>query len=403
MNKKIFALILAFVIIFALTIPISAGQTLYQLVASQDTLFVDGKLFKSGDLPMLNLNGVTYVPLRKICSAFNAKLEYDPETKVLNAVTMTQPASKDTGKTEPTVDEVALNAENTVLVVAYGDENTDVKLRTGSGVVVEGGYIVTNEHVIRDAARYGIEYDDTVAITEYRKSSYIAVDAFRDIAIIASPNASANGVKMGDSRNLKIGQKVVAISSPRGLKNTVTEGVISAFRSIDGINYIQTTAACMPGSSGGGLFNMRGELIGVIARVLPDDKECSFAVPVNEVKYVLDRWETTLNKELYKSMSPYQYMGVDYWFNASCHKDGNGYHVSYTLIDEQECADSFLENCNDTALKDSIVDKLDEAQKKIDEAGYKKYTITVKVMRKFYELKYEDDKLISTTNTMFDN
>jgi S1-C subfamily serine protease len=280
LNKKIFALILAFVIIFALTIPIGAGQILYQLVASQDTLFVDGELFKSGDLPILNLNGVTYAPLRKISDALGATTEYNSDTQVFKM-------TAGTGADDKSYEEIAKNVKSSVYIVTYADDDGTVQIGYGSGVLVDG-IIITNNHVIEPATKYGIVYNNTTEGQEYRKSGYIVADVSRDIAVIPSPNKSAKTAKLGDSSGLKLGQKVVAIGSPLGLKNTVSEGIISGFRRINGLNFIQTTTPTSPGNSGGGLYNMQGELIGIMTMKQVDGENISFAIPINEVKAILN-------------------------------------------------------------------------------------------------------------------
>jgi len=289
LNKKIFALILALVIIFSFIIPISAGQTLYQLAASQDTLFVDGKLFKNDDLPMLNLNGVTYAPLCKISDALGATTEYNSTTKVLSLTTRT-------GTDDKSYEEIAKNVKSSVYIVTYADDNGTVQIGYGSGVVVDG-IIITNNHVIKPAVKYGIVYNNTTEGQEYRKSGYIVADVSRDIAVILSPNESAKTAKFGDSSGLKLGQKVVAIGSPLGLKNTVSEGIISGFRRINGLNFIQTTAPTSPGNSGGGLYNMQGELIGIMTMKEVDGENISFAIPINEVKAILNDNASKISKE----------------------------------------------------------------------------------------------------------
>ena len=97
---------------------------------------------------------------------------------------------------------------------------------------------------------------------------------------------------LGDSGQVQVGEKVVLIASPQGLDLTVNEGVISASRnSGEGYQLFQTSAAASPGSSGGGMFNEYGELIGIVSFKLPSGENLNFALPVNYVRGLLSTEE----------------------------------------------------------------------------------------------------------------
>ena len=160
----------------------------------------------------------------------------------------------------------------------------------GSGVVIgqEGdtGYIVTNNHVIENATNIKVRFSDG---TE-SEAELIGTDAETDIAVVkVKTNKQLTIATLGDSDSLVVGQEVIAIGNPLGqLGGTVTNGIISALArqvTIDGkkMTLLQTNAAVNPGNSGGGLFNMRGELIGVVnAKSSGSDVEgLGFAIPVN--------------------------------------------------------------------------------------------------------------------------
>ncbi len=167
-----------------------------------------------------------------------------------------------------------------------------VESGAGSGViysVTEDGkiaYIVTNNHVISGA--------DTITVRLTNGNKYTAklcgTDASSDIAVISiEVNESITVAQMGSSRGLVIGETVLAIGNPLGeLGGTVTDGIISALArevEIDGqsMTLLQTNAAVNPGNSGGGLFNMKGELIGVVnAKSSGSSVEnIGFAIPVD--------------------------------------------------------------------------------------------------------------------------
>lgn len=154
---------------------------------------------------------------------------------------------------------------------------------TGSGVIVDpAGVIVTNLHVVQGdrtatvVLANGDSYDDV---------SVVDVDARRDIVLLKIKAFGLTAAKIGNSDRVRIGDRVVLISSPRGLELTVSDGVISAQRdSGEGYRMLQTTAAASPGSSGGGLFNMAGELVGIMSTKRTDGENLNFALPFNYVR-----------------------------------------------------------------------------------------------------------------------
>lgn len=162
----------------------------------------------------------------------------------------------------------------------------------GSGVVIsKDGYIVTNNHVIDGASKITVRLKDG---KEYQ-GKLIGHDAQTDLAVVKIEGAQLTPVTYGDSDSLIVGDTAVAIGNPLGsLGGTVTNGIISATdRQIEIENQVmtllQTNAAINPGNSGGGLFNDKGELIGiVVAKSAGSDVEgLGFAIPVNVVKNVV--------------------------------------------------------------------------------------------------------------------
>ncbi len=164
----------------------------------------------------------------------------------------------------------------------------------GSGVIISAdGYIVTNNHVIKDADEINVRLTDY----EEFKAKIIGRDPKTDIALIKikskKPLAFA---PFGDSAKLRVGEWVVAIGNPFGFENTVTAGIVSAKgRNIGNStyeNFIQTDASINMGNSGGPLFNMEGELIGINSAIFSRDGGnigLGFAIPVNMVHNVVDQ------------------------------------------------------------------------------------------------------------------
>ncbi|HTR08350.1 MAG TPA: DegQ family serine endoprotease [Paraburkholderia sp.] len=162
----------------------------------------------------------------------------------------------------------------------------------GSGFIISpDGYILTNAHVV-DGANVV-----TVKLTDKRefKAKVVGADKQSDVAVLKIDAKDLPTVKIGDPRQSKVGQWVVAIGSPYGFDNTVTSGIISAkSRSLPDENYtpfIQTDVPVNPGNSGGPLFNLQGEVIGINSMIYSQTggfQGLSFAIPINEAMKVKD-------------------------------------------------------------------------------------------------------------------
>lgn len=163
----------------------------------------------------------------------------------------------------------------------------------GSGVIVDkDGYILTNNHVVRNATEIKIKLSDK---REF-KGKVIGSDPKTDIAVIKIEAKDLPVIKFGDSDSLKVGETVIAIGNPYGLNQTVTSGIVSATgRANVGIadyeDFIQTDAAINPGNSGGALVNVRGELVGINTAIFSTSggyQGIGFAIPSNMVKVVME-------------------------------------------------------------------------------------------------------------------
>jgi serine protease Do len=163
----------------------------------------------------------------------------------------------------------------------------------GSGVIVdENGYILTNNHVIKDADEIVVKLSDK---REFR-GKVIGTDAKTDIAVIKIDSKNLPVFKIGDSDELKVGETVLAIGNPFGLSHTVTSGIVSAKgRAQVGIadyeDFIQTDAPINPGNSGGALVNIRGEMVGVNTAIFSTTggyQGIGFAIPSNMAKVVME-------------------------------------------------------------------------------------------------------------------
>ncbi|MFQ3582147.1 MAG: trypsin-like peptidase domain-containing protein [Chloracidobacterium sp.] len=167
---------------------------------------------------------------------------------------------------------------------------------SGSGSIIDAkGHILTNYHVIEGASRLDVTLSDN---TSY-PATVVGADPDNDLAIIRiqAPADRLRVVPLGSSRNLRVGQKVLAIGNPFGLNQTLTSGIISALgrplRSENGRtieNVIQTDASINPGNSGGPLLNSAGEMIGINTAIYSPrggSVGIGFAVPVEVAKQII--------------------------------------------------------------------------------------------------------------------
>jgi Do/DeqQ family serine protease len=166
-------------------------------------------------------------------------------------------------------------------------------LSAGSGVIVDArrGYVLTNSHVVANAAEVQVTLKDGRTYP----ARLVGSDPETDIALLQLDASDLTAVPLGDSGRLQVGDLVIAIGNPFGLGQTVTSGIVSALgRSGLGIegyeDFIQTDASVNPGNSGGALVNSRGELVGINTAILGPtggNIGIGFAVPVNMARAVM--------------------------------------------------------------------------------------------------------------------
>lgn len=171
----------------------------------------------------------------------------------------------------------------------------------GSGFIIDKrGYILTNNHVVAKAQEIKV----TLADGNRLSAVLIGRDPYSDLAVIKVPSGSVNSVALlGDSDQLSVGQKAIAIGNPFGLSHTLTTGIISALKrsimtsedvQIDDL--IQTDAAINPGNSGGPLLNSNGEVIGINTAIFSLSggyQGIGFAIPINRAKEVANELITS--------------------------------------------------------------------------------------------------------------
>ncbi|MBF6641045.1 trypsin-like peptidase domain-containing protein [Flavobacterium sp. J49] len=185
---------------------------------------------------------------------------------------------------------------NPIMEFFYGQRGgqQQEQIGTGSGVIIsEDGYIVTNNHVIKDAT----ELEVTLNNNKSYKAKLIGTDSKMDIALLKiNADEKLPYSTFADSDQVKVGEWVLAVGNPYNLNSTVTAGIVSAkARNLDNRNgiqsFIQTDAAVNPGNSGGALVNTRGELIGIntmISSPTGSYAGYSFAVPSNITRKIIE-------------------------------------------------------------------------------------------------------------------
>ncbi len=172
-------------------------------------------------------------------------------------------------------------------IVTIITANNDKPIAQGTGFLVSAdGVIVTNYHVIETGNVAIVKFPDDTA---FPVDGVLAADKVRDLAIIKIHGQAFRTLALGDSDDIQVGEEVVAIGNPLLLESTVSNGIISGVRTSkeQGVKFLQTTAPISPGSSGGPLFNMRGEVVGVNTLYLKVGENLNFAIPVNDAKLLL--------------------------------------------------------------------------------------------------------------------
>jgi S1-C subfamily serine protease len=213
---------------------------------------------------------------------------------------------------------VQANKKAVATVFVYDKDRNP--LAQGSGVFINAnGLLVTNYHVIE-----GADISKTIAKlstgAQYCLKGINGLDKKLDIALLQFDGIETpHVVDLGDSDKLLSGDKVIAIGSPLGQENSVSDGVIAdPARELSGVKFIQFTAPISPGSSGGGLFNEDGKaVIGITRATLKDPKgiaqNMNYAIPINLVKNILNGSERKLVEQ-----------SAEYYYSLCLGSAGNG-------------------------------------------------------------------------------
>ena len=171
---------------------------------------------------------------------------------------------------------------STVLIVAE-DKNAQPQ-SLGSGFLVSPNIVATNYHVIENS------YSGYVKLvnqdTLYEIEGVVGYDVQKDLALIKISNNTGKQVSYKSS-SVDIGQKIFAIGNPLGLEGTISDGIVSGLRNVDGVNMLQISAPISPGNSGGPVVDENGDVIGVATYTYAEGQNLNFAVPVKYVRELL--------------------------------------------------------------------------------------------------------------------
>ena len=175
---------------------------------------------------------------------------------------------------EKSIEELAKSASSVVLIAIHNEKGEVIG--SGSGIMIgRSGFILTNNHVARGGMFYSVKIEDDDRI--YETDEIVKYNTIQDLAVIKIEHELVP-LKFYHGEKLARGQRVVAIGSPLGLFNTVSDGIISGFRTIDCVEMIQYTAPTSHGSSGGALLNMYGEVIGISTAGIDSGQNINLAV-----------------------------------------------------------------------------------------------------------------------------
>ena len=207
------------------------------------------------------------------------------------------------------------SAPSVFVVEALNAEGKVVAL--GSGVAVALDQVVTNRHVIAEAISLRVRQGTRTwpAVVTHR-------DADHDLCRLKAEGLNAPPVGVRRSSSLQVGERVYAIGAPEGLELTLSEGLVSGLRDNDGVRIIQTTAPVSAGSSGGGLFDAQGQLVGITTFMVAEGQNLNFALPGDWV-LTLDKHEISAKPKTQAESAEFQAL---VWFQRGYQAQEAGKH-----------------------------------------------------------------------------
>ena len=270
-----------------------------------------------------NIGGYTCICMDDLAKFYAKEYVWNPSDKSLRmSIAGTVPSSPSVSQNqkeeskqpekrkELTAEEIYEKCSPAVFYIEVYDK-AGKPTSSGSGFFIEeNGIAVTNHHVIDGAYAAKIR---TMDGKEYKVSSVYDMKAGGDWAVIQVEGSGFPTIKRGDMSTVVGGATVYAIGSPLGLEGTITQGIISTTsRVVDGIDYIQTSAAISPGSSGGALINKYGEVIGITTAGFTSGENLNLAVPITAIDGYSGNFVMTLG-ELQETTDFLSFFAMEVW------------------------------------------------------------------------------------------
>ena len=184
----------------------------------------------------------------------------------------------------PVTPEQVFSRASRSVVMVYAADTSHKIVGRGSGVFVDKDILVTNCHVIARGKIFLVGHRQARL-----PARLMAYDADKDLCVMEVQGLDVAPARIGDANAVRVGQRVYAVGAPEGFELTLSEGLVSGLREAAGGRYIQTTAAMSEGSSGGGLFDSEGRLIGITAFIFSAGQNLNFAAPAD--------WAVDLTKQ----------------------------------------------------------------------------------------------------------
>ena len=237
----------------------------------------------------------------------------------------------------PITETTLFNKNVQSVVVVYSFDRNNELIGQGTGFVLTNtGTIATNYHVIDGSYSLRIAFMNG---EKFDVNEIVAIDEHRDIAIINIQGFDLPTIKLGNSNKISIGEKVIGIGNPLGLSNTLSSGIISGIRTdLEDYKLIQTTTPISPGSSGGPLLNMKGEVIGITTMYLKGGQNLNFAVPVNYLMALLqgDNEKLTSGKNISDSDLELKKELAEKYYNEEEYEEAAKLFFEITQVDSTD-------------------------------------------------------------------
>lgn len=208
---------------------------------------------------------------------------HPPISLILPLVLLASPVGSGAQITSELPDLVRRTERAVVSIVSY-DGAGDL-LGHGSGFLVEGGRVVTNAHVVEGATRVEVydHEDEILGVTDHAESLSTRVD----LAVLPPLPRAEWSLTLAEAEP-SVGETIVVFGAPQGLTNTVSEGIVSAYRRRDAGRWMQISAPISEGSSGGPVVNRSGEVVGVSVAIMREGQNLNFAIPARDVRALVE-------------------------------------------------------------------------------------------------------------------